>query len=204
MPDETQSRILFVTRYLRFLEPGRYRLRIENTHRNNRLVYSQGETILTLKQPTPAEARAVDERTERPAHGLEHNEMRFIPEAADFEAICQPVYLPILQDFSGQGDLDAAISLEKMESLAANKVLAGALLDALDRNDWQTARAYFQHLRPCLPVPNWFDEPLQDYDKANRERVTRTWDADLGPVLITLAKRLNVEVTAQMQARAKS
>jgi beta-lactamase regulating signal transducer with metallopeptidase domain/WD40 repeat protein/HEAT repeat protein len=202
-PGEKYSTTLFVTRYLRFVEPGRYRLRAENVDRlEPSTVYSTGETFLTLKQPTPDEARGVFERMKKaPRQAYDDNAMKFLPDAADFEAMHQPVYLSVLTRYAFEYDLDALSALERMESAEANVVLVGAMTIALARDDWRTARTCFQHVKACLPFPNWFNEPLNDYDKANRDRTARTWRTDFGPVLTRLAKRLNLEVAARMRER---
>lgn len=208
-PNETYSTTLFVTRYLKFLEPGRYRLRVSNVDRledQPKSSYSSGETILVLKQPTAVEAREVFERMKRaPRQAYDDNAMKFLPDAADFQAMIQPIYLPILSESAAKRDLDVLQSLERMERVEANEVLVDALQNALERDDWQTARACFQHVRKCLPFPNWYNEPLSDYEKINRDRVARTWRTDFAPVLTRLAKRLNVEVASLMRERkAKS
>jgi WD40 repeat protein/beta-lactamase regulating signal transducer with metallopeptidase domain len=205
-PGGEYSTTLFVTRYLRFTEPGRYRLRVENINRfepDAKVPYSAGETFITLKQPTPAEARGVFEAMKRaPRAAYEDNAMRFLADAADFQAMHQPVYLPVLKEFAIAGDLDALESLERMENKAANEVVVSVLAAALDRDDWRTARACFQHLKSFLPFPNWYLDTSSELDKANRDRVARTWGPDFIPVLTRLAKRLNVEVTARMKERA--
>jgi hypothetical protein len=206
-PNESHSTTLFVTRYLRFLEPGRYRLRIENRARFSEAdaagPYSAGETVFTLKQPTPEEARQVFERMQQaPRKAYDDNAMTFLRGAADFEAMHQPVYLPILDEFSRQGNRDALSALQRMQSLAANEALVANAVRALDRDDWQTARACYRHLQLSLPFPNWFKEPLSDHDQPHRERVARTWNAEFAPVLTRLARRLGVEVTAKMRERA--
>jgi beta-lactamase regulating signal transducer with metallopeptidase domain len=199
-PGETYSTTLFVTRYLRFQESGRYRLRVENLDRlNPSTVYSTGETMITLRQPTFEEARGVFERMKKaPRQAYDDNAMKFLADAADFQAMHHIVYLPILQEHALENDLDALQSLERIGSLDANEVLVAAMASALDRDDWLTARACFQHLKVCLPFPNWYIEPLNEHDKASRDRVARTWKSDFNPVLTRLAKRLNVAVAARM------
>ena len=204
-PGEKLSTPLIVTRYLKFLQPGRYRLRIENVDRFDRTLkksYSAGETYFAVKEPTPQEARRVFEQMKQaPRKAYDDNAMRFLPEAADFQAIHQPIYLPVLKEFAAQFDRDALESLERMEQLGANEVLVATLARALDRDDWRTARACFHHLQASIPFPNWFDEPLSEDDRSNRDRVARLWKADFAPTMTRLAKRLNVEVTSLMAQR---
>ncbi len=206
-PNETYSTSLFVTRYLRFLEPGRYRLQVSNVDRleeHPKSFYSSGETTLILKQPTAVEAFGVFERMKKaPRQAYDNNTMKFLPEAADFQAMIQPIYLPVLSEYAAKRDLDALQSLERMEQLESNKILVDVLNNALNRNDWQAARACFHHLKKCLPFPNWYNEPLGDYEKVNRDRVARTWKVEFAPVLTRLAKRLDVEVASLLRERKK-
>jgi hypothetical protein len=51
-----------------------------------------------------------------------------------------------------------------------------------------------------VPFPNWYDKPEAEYDKANRQRVERTWKPEFGKVLTRLARRLMDEVIPQKQA----
>lgn len=204
-PGEIYSTTLFVTRYLRFLEPGRYRLRIRNIDRlDPDTVYSTAEAYLTMKQPTQEEARGVFERMKQfPREAYDSNAMKFLRDAADFQAIHQPFYLPVLKEYATKGDLDAMQSLEQMNRLDSNEVLVSVMSSALDRDDWQTARVCFKHLKACMPFPNWYNVPLSDYDKPNRDRVARTWNPVFVPVLTRLAKRLNVEVGEIMRERER-
>ncbi len=204
-PGEKFSTTLFVTRYLKFLEPGRYRLRVENVNRleeEPKNSYSSGETYLTLKQPTPEEARRVFEQMKQaPQQAYDDNAMTFLPGAADFQAMHQPIYLPILKEYAAKSDRDALQSLQRMERIEANEVLVATMASALDRDDWRTARACFQHLKTCLPFPNWFNEPLSESDAPYRARVARLWKPGFGPALTRLAKRMNVAVASLMQER---
>jgi hypothetical protein len=197
-PGETNSTTLFVTRYVRFREPGRYRLKIENVDKfNNKTVHAIGETFVTLKQPTAEQARSVYQRMKQaPRKAWDDGRSRFLGDAADFETMHQPIYLLVLKEFAEQGDLDALPSLERMESLEANEMLVSVIARTLDRDDWQMARICYQSLKQSLPFPNWFDEINGDSNKADRERVARTWKAEFNPVLTRLARRLTQEVTS--------
>jgi hypothetical protein len=167
-------------------------------------VYSSGETFLTLNEPTPQQAHTVFSRMKlAPREAYDDQKMAFLKDAADFETMHQAVYLPVLSKALENGDLDALPSLERMERLEANEVIVAAVASALDRDDWQTARACYQRVKQSLPFPNWYDEAARDYDKDHRERVARTWRAEFGPVLTRLARRLDAEAMIQMQARAK-
>jgi hypothetical protein len=181
-PGETYSTTLFVTRYLKFLEPGRYRLQVKNVDRLGRdpkSAYSLGETYFTLKEPTLDEARRVFEKMKQaPRKAWDDNAMKFLADTADFQAMHQPLYLPILKEFAAKSDRDAFESLEKMERLDANEVLVKAIASALDHDDLRTARVCFRRLKESLPFPNWFNEPHSDYDQPNRDRVARLWKAD--------------------------
>ena len=96
-PGESRSTTLFVTRYIRFFKPGKYQLQIENFVPHDKTVYSVGRTTVSLKQPTPEEARQVYEKMKRaPRKAYDNNAMQFLAGAADFETMYQPVYLPIL------------------------------------------------------------------------------------------------------------
>ena len=203
-PSEKDSATLFVTRYLRFLEAGRYRLRIENIDRLDAdgRPYSAGETHVTLKQPSPKQARRVFEQMKQASQqAYDDNAMKFLPGVADFQAMIQPIYLPILREHALQGDLDALESLQGIKSLEANQIIVTAMQRALERDDWKFARGCFHHLKSCLPFPNWYNEPLNEYDQANRDRVARTWKNDFAPTLIRLAQRLNIEVAARIKDR---
>ncbi|MGE5191939.1 MAG: M56 family metallopeptidase [Deltaproteobacteria bacterium] len=197
-PGKHCSETLFVTRVVRFMEPGRYRLRIENVGRDDQTVFCAGETILTLKAPTAEQARVVYEAMKHaPRKAYDDNAMKFLGDVADFETMHQPVYLPILREFALKGDVDALPSLERMESLEANEVLVAALARALDSDDVEVARACYRHLQPSLPFPNWYDDVNRDYDKPRRERSDRTWKPEFVPTLVRLARRLIPEVKFQ-------
>lgn len=201
-PDESHTTTLFVTRYLRFLEPGRYRLRIENVDRGEQAVYAAGETFFTLKQPTLEQARGVYRAMKgAPRKAYDDNAMKFLRNAADFEAIYQPIYLTVLKERAEDGDIDAFSSLERMESPEANAALVAVLTRALDGDNWQLARAAYRRLKTSLPFPNWYDEPLNNYDKGHREKSARTWKPEFRTALTRLARRLNVEVAAKMRDR---
>lgn len=203
-PGESHTTTLFVTRYLRFLEPGRYRLRIENVDRDEQAVYAAGETDLTLKQPTLQQARTVFVQMKKaPRAAYEDSQMKFLRDAADFEAMHQPIYLTVLKEFAEQGDTDALTSLERSERADANAVLVAAITRALDRDDWQAARKVFAHVKPSLPFPNWFDNPQESYDQPQRDRVARSWQADFAPVLTRLARRLTAQATVMMRERTQ-
>jgi hypothetical protein len=134
-----------------------------------------------------------------PREAYDDREMKFLGSAADFQTMCQPVYLPILREFALKGDVDALPSLAQMESLEANEVLVAGLVQALDNDDWDTARTFYLSLHSCLPFPNWYDEENGAHDKSNRERVARTWKAEFGPVLTRLARRLGAEVALELR-----
>ena len=201
-PDECRTTTLFVTRYIRFLEPGRYRLQIENQDRGQQAVHAAGETLLTLKQPSLEEARGVYRAMKRaPRKAYDDNAMKFLRDAADFETMHQSIYLAVLKENAEERDVDALSSLERMETIEANTALVAAVAKALDRDDWQLARACYRHLKSSLPFPNWYDEPLNAYDKGHREKVARSWKLEFGSVLTRLARRLTAEVAAKMRAR---
>ena len=202
-PGEKYTESLFVTRVVRFMEPGRYRLRIENVSRDNQTVFSAGEAILTFKAPTVAQARDVYEAMKRaPRNAYDDNAMKFLVGAADFETMHQPVYVPILREYALKGDIDALPSLERMETLEGNNALVSALSRALDGDDLVVARACYRHLQASLPFPNWYDEGNGDYDKPRRERSDRTWKAEFVPIMTRFARRLIPEVAFQIRTMA--
>jgi len=97
-PGEQRVDTLFVTRYIRFDEPGQYRLRVVNVDRHTGTAYSSGETIITLRQPTPEQARQVYEEMKRaPREAYRDSDMTILSGAADFETMHQPVYLEVLK-----------------------------------------------------------------------------------------------------------
>jgi hypothetical protein len=199
-PGERHRTTLFVTRIVKFADPGRYRLRIENIDRHQQAVYSAGETILTLLAPTPEQARGVYLKMKQaPRDAYDDGQMQFSGDAADFETMHQPVYLPILREFALKGDVDALPSLERMESLEGNEVLVAALARALDGDDVEVARACYRHVQASLPFPNWYDANNGDYDKPRRERSDRTWKAEFVATLTRLARRLIPEVAFQIR-----
>ena len=200
---EKYSTNLFVTRHLRFQDEGIYRLKIENVDRlDPSIVYSVAETQITLRMPTPDQARGIFLKMKKAnRQAYDDNAMNFLLDAADFQSMLQPAYLPILKEYALMGDIDALESLGRMEGVAANEILVEAMTGALDRDDWRTARACFQQLKPNLPFPNWYVEPLIQSDAANRDRVARNWRTEFNPTLTRLARRLSAEVQNQVQER---
>jgi hypothetical protein len=199
-PGERYAETLFVTRVVRFAEPGRYRIRVENTGRENEKAYSAAETIVTLKAPTAEQAREVFQSMKRASRkAYDDNAMKFLGDAADFETMHQLLYLPILREFALKGDVDALPSLERMETLQSNEALIAALSRALDGDDLVVARACYRHLQASLPFPNWYDEGNGDYEKPRRERSDRMWKAEFAPTLERLARRLIPEVAFQIR-----
>lgn len=193
---ESRSVTVFVTRYLRFEEPGDYELKIENIDpRRAKQVMSSGGTRITMKQPTLTEARAIYQKVKAaPREAWDDNNMVFLADAADFETMYQPVYWPILKEFANKGDLDALPSLGKAQTLAANEILVQAMLTALDDENWPFARQCFGQLKDCFPFHSWYAKgPAESAYAAERERVARTWKADFNPALIRLARRLTIE-----------
>ncbi|MBS0264200.1 MAG: hypothetical protein JSS02_19845, partial [Planctomycetes bacterium] len=205
-PGERKAVTLFVTRYLRFTESGRYRLRVENVNRFSPAAppFAVGETVITLKQPSAVEARQVFQKMKaaRP-EAYDRQAMQFLPDAADFQALHQPVYLPVLTEAALAGDRDAFISLGVMESRPATEVLVRAIAAALDRDDWKLARDGYEQLKSFLPYPNWYDPAAGEYYQPFRDRVARTWQPEFVPVLKRLARRLNDEVAFRLGKRGK-
>lgn len=206
-PGDRRVDTLFVTRYLRFDEPGRYRLTVENVgnHFNGTIVsghfsgtaLSAGETIITLKQPTPEQARQVYEAKKlAPREAYRDGPMKFVAGAADFETMHQPVYLEVLRHFAEQNDPDALPSLERMQNVEANSALVDQISRSTDESNWDFARACFGHLKPSLPFPNWYDDVNSKWDQENRERVERTWRDEFAPTLVRLARGLTAELVA--------
>ncbi|MBL4883351.1 MAG: M56 family metallopeptidase, partial [Planctomycetaceae bacterium] len=196
-PGESHSTVLFVTRVLRFSQPGRYRLQIKNVHAGTTVAYSSGETIITLKQPTTKQARSVYEQKKlAPRKSWDDNKSTFLKDAADFTTMYQPVYLPVLAEFLSQGDDEALLSLGKMENMEASRVLVKSIEKALDRDDWQAARNCFQHMKQSLPFPNWYYDSAKVYSKKDRDRVARSWEAGFCPVFIRLAHRLTKAIAS--------
>jgi hypothetical protein len=95
---------------------------------NPKKVYSSGEGYIVLKEPTPQQARQIFEQMKRaPRRAYDDSTMSFLPEAADFQAMHQPAYLPILKEFAAKFDHDAFEALERMQRLDANEVLVTSL-----------------------------------------------------------------------------
>ncbi|MFN0054476.1 MAG: M56 family metallopeptidase [Planctomycetales bacterium] len=190
-PHESRDETLFVTRSVRFSEPGRYRIRIDNVNRQTGAVLARGEVVLTLKQPNPDQAREVYRRMKRaPRKEYDDNAMQFLAEAADFETMHQPVYLPILKEFADAGDVDALPSLERMERIEASEVLVAGITRAVDGDRPLEGLPFLRHLRASLPFPNWYDPASGDWDRARRELSARTWKPAFGPVLTRFARQL--------------
>ncbi len=132
-PGETHEQELYLIRYLRFTEPGRYLIRIANVdHWNPTKEFAFGETVLTLKAPTPAEARQVFERMKKlPATGPAGPGEMPTGEVADFEGMLNPVYLPILLEYAGKGDDDALTALGRMQTASSVEALVGLVDQAV-------------------------------------------------------------------------
>src|SRR5262249_31109085 len=147
-------------------EPGKYLLRIENFYPSEKKVFSVGETVITLKQPTPEEARGVYERMKKaPREAYDGNRMTFLGDAADFETMYHPVYLPILREFAEKGDLDALPSLERAECLEANQTLIDLMISAMEKDRLPLAYECYLRLKPCIPFPNWYNDGSEEYSK---------------------------------------
>jgi hypothetical protein len=206
-PGEVYQQTLYLPRYVRLDQPGRYRLRIVNRDRLSQFIdrgrpsaapiFSAGETTITLRVPTPQEAREVYERMKKlpqgPVAGI--GERRDAP-IADFEALIHPVYLPILRERALAGDRESLLGLGKMWTPEANAAVIDVIEGALAKDDLDLALAAYHQV--CgMPDPRWYPGFYPDAKAhetpeaaAKREFVARTWRPQFALTLRRLAGRL--------------
>lgn len=206
-PGEVYQQTLYLPRYVRLDQPGRYRLRVVNRDRlagltsrgrpSAKEVFSVGETTIALRAPTPQEAREVYERMKKlpqgPVAGI--GERRDQP-IADFEALIHPVYLPMLREHALGGGREALVGLGKMWTPEANAALVEVIDAALGKNDLDFALAAY-HRVAGMPDPRWYpgfypDPKAHETPEAiaKREFVARTWRPQFAATLRRLAGRL--------------
>jgi HEAT repeat protein len=196
-PGGVYEQTLYLPRYLRFEKPGRYRVRVANVIRlEPEKELSAGETTLTLKQPTLAQARAVYQRMKQlPAGPVAGSGERSDTEIADFEALLQPVYLKILAEQAARKDQGALAGLGKILTAEATAALVKLIEQALVADDLDFALLVYRQVEGRLPNPRWYDfEPNNpaagQQDAGRRALVAQVWRPEFAGALRRLAARL--------------
>jgi len=204
-PGETHEQTLYLPRYVRLEKPGRYRVRVGNHNRlDPKQQFSAGETTITLKVPTPQEARELYQQMKRLPRGpvAEIGERRDAL-IADFQGMIHPAYRPILQEYARNGDSDALEALGKMHTVPATEALVGVISQALDRDAPDFALAAYKNMADRLPDPQFFrhektDPNMHQFFAKHRDLVERTWRPEYAKTLRRLASLL----TRDRQAKA--
>jgi HEAT repeat protein len=196
-PGGVYEQTLYLPRYLRFEKPGRYRIRVANVVRlEPEKELSAGETTITLKLPTTAEALAVYRRMKLlPAGPVAGPGERTDTEIADFEALRHPVYLPILGKRAAWADENALAGLGQIETAEATTALVKLIGRALSEGDLDFALLAYRQVEGRLPNPRWYryekDNPAaRQQDAGRRAFVERVWRPEFATGLRQLAARL--------------
>ncbi len=197
LPGQIHQHTLYLPRYFRFEKPGKYRIRIANVARlDPDKEFSAAEITLTLKLPTAKEARAVYERMKKlpdePVAGIEN---AFDTEIADFEALHQPIYLPILAEFAAKKDGNALTGIGKSHTAEATAALAKLIEPALNANDLDFALLVYLQLEDRLPNPRYYQNEKTDpsyhkYNAPQRAFLEKVWRPEFAQPLRQLAGRL--------------
>jgi hypothetical protein len=197
-PGEAYVQTLYLPRYVRLEKPGRYSIRIANVDRlNPKTRFSAGETVITLKEPTPTDARTIYQRMKKlprqPVAGIGENSK---VEIADFQALLAPVYVPVLREHAMEGDRDALDGLGKMCTARANAALIEAVDRAAAKDELDFALAAY-HQASGLPNPRFYPGFYPAGFKADspdciagRALVERVWRPEFVDPLRRLAARL--------------
>jgi len=170
-PGKVSQQTLYLPRYVRFDKPGWYLIRIVNHPRGDlRTEFSASETTITLRVPTPEQAREIYQAMKKlprePVAGIGERRDQII---ADFEALIHPVYLPILLEYAQDGDADALDGLGNLHTMPAAEALISIVRRALEKDRVDLALAAYQHLgnppeQPGTVGQTWrpeFAEPLR-------------------------------------------
>jgi beta-lactamase regulating signal transducer with metallopeptidase domain/HEAT repeat protein len=189
-PGGVYEQTLYLPRYLRFQKPGRYRVRISNVVRlNPQQELSAGEVTLTLKLPTPAEARAVYQRMKKlPAGPVAGIGERSDTEIQDFQALLHPIYLTVLADRAAAKDADALAGLGQIHTAEATAALVKLIGQALAAGDLDFALLVYRQVESRLPNPRWYAED-QTY-AAQRAFIEKVWRPDFAKGVRQLASWL--------------
>ena len=195
-PGEAYEQTLYLPRYLRLDKPGRYRVRIVNGDRMDaERRFATGLTTITLKLPSPQEARAVYQRMKKlprePVAGISERRDRVI---ADFEAMLHPVYLPILLEYARKGDRDALPSIGKMHTVESTQALIALVEQGLRADDVNLSLAAYGRMGERLPNPRFYlhgdNVVMPEYYAPQRRFVERVWRPAFAAPLRRLAARL--------------
>ncbi|MCA1685663.1 MAG: hypothetical protein LC745_06685, partial [Planctomycetia bacterium] len=176
-PGESYGESLPLTRYCRFDGPGTYALRARHDlgwkEQGGRKI-PEGQAAITLVRPTPAQARAVVEAMERLGKDHWAEEDGKTKPYADFTALRDPAYLPILVERAEAGSTDAMEGLGGIATPEATLALIRLLGHRVPRLVLPAARA----LNMRLPDPEFTGKlgPRNAFDNALSER--RQWLID--------------------------
>jgi beta-lactamase regulating signal transducer with metallopeptidase domain/HEAT repeat protein len=197
-PGKVYEQTLYLPRYLRFEKPGRYRIRVANVVRlEPTQELSAGEMTLTVKLPTPAEARAIYQKVKKlPAVPVAASGERSDTEIRDFQALLHPVYLPVLAEQAAQKDGDALAGMGQIHTADATAALVKLIDQAVLAMDLDFALLVYRQVADRLPNPRWYQyektNPVaHKHDAARRAFVERVWRAEFARGVRRLASRLS-------------
>ncbi len=163
-PGEAYLQTLYLPRYVKLEKAGRYSIRIANVDRlNPETQFSAGETLITLKEPAPTDARTIYQRMKRlPREPVaEIGESSKVP-IADFQALLAPVYVPVLREHAMEGDRDALDGLGKMSTARANAALIEAVDRAAANDELDFALAAYHQVSGHVRIPGSIRDSTPD------------------------------------------
>jgi hypothetical protein len=189
-PGEKFVESLPLMRYCQIVQPGRYAIRA--THDFGWLEgerkWPTGETTVTFRMPSPAEAEEVVARMEALPADPDRTFGRRSRDYADFSCLCQPIYLEPLMRRARNGNRNV---LESITWMATPDATAG-LIELSASSDRKLALDAAQDLDQRLPDPGLqatggfggFGPFTKD---VRRHLVQRSWDAKFAPSVRALA-----------------
>lgn len=145
-------------RYVRIDAAGRYVISATHDLGWPKGTPPTGETAVTLRMPSAAEAERVVRATEK-----------------DFSALRYPIYLEPLKKRAAEGDKDAVVGIGEIPSPAATE----ALLALLDSSSPEVANAAARALALRLPDPT-FDAMAKEYGFSERKVAAKNYLRDAG------------------------
>lgn len=187
-PGERFIESLPLMRYRQLEQPGRYVIRASHDFgwKEGARKYPVGETAITFRLPSAADAERVLARMEKLPSDGSVSVGEKSPDYADFSCLVQPVYLGPLVRRVKTGAAYAMQGLARIPTPAAT----AALIELAGGSDAGVARAAAEALIGRLPLPEKRPGGAQ-FGEAIRERLAaRAFGPALVPAVRTLAGRL--------------
>jgi hypothetical protein len=179
-PGEKWVASLPLLRYCKFDKPGRYNIRVKHDlgwREEDGRKRPVGETIITLRMPSPRQAERLVAKYERMSVPDDFTAGRRRNAYADFSTLRLPVYLEPLSKCAARGFQPAIAGIGSIETAEAT----AALIDLLDHKDAQIALLAARTLNNRLPDPHFRGElPGRAFDASTERRkqlALATWDA---------------------------